>query len=102
VWVEVSTNSAGLDDSVWLTTLIQNLKLVYGESPFFGDWGIPAQQSVVQQVFPDFYVALTQQRFAGYFAALTVAKLNGRTPHYRINATTQQGFRFQEDVPVAE
>lgn len=99
-WVEVTTDANGFDDYVWLTTLIQCLQLIRGESPFYANYGIPAQQSVVSQVFPDFYVALTQQQFSGYFAALTVAKLNSPTPTYAISVTTQQGVPAFEYVPV--
>lgn len=34
-WVEIDTDSAGFNDAVWLTTLVQVLKLNLGESPFF-------------------------------------------------------------------
>ena len=98
-WVEVTTDNNGFNDYVWLTTLIQVLFLGRGESPFYSDYGIPAQQSVIQQVFPDYYVALTQQQFSGYFASLTVAKLAGSDPHYRINATTQQGVPAGGPIP---
>jgi hypothetical protein len=73
-WVEVTTDSAGFNDEVWLTTLIQCLKLNLNESPFYAQYGIPAQQSVVQQVFPDFYVTRTQTQFAQYFASLVINK----------------------------
>ena len=76
VWTEVSTDANGNNDLVWLTTLIQVLKLNLNESPFFGNYGLPAHQSVVQQVAPDFYVAQTQQQFAQYFASLIIARVN--------------------------
>jgi len=97
-WVEVDTDANGYNDYVWLTTLIQCFKLNLGESPFWGDWGIPAKPSVVQQVFPDYYVALMQQRFAQYFAALIIAKIPGSVPTYQVNATTHQGAKFQMTV----
>lgn len=100
MWVQVSTDAQGFDDYVWAVTLIQTLLLNRGESPFYADRGIPAQQSVVQQVPPDFFVALTQQQFAGFFAALTLAKLGGPDPAYRINLTTQQGVAVNEVVPI--
>lgn len=101
-WVEVTTDAAGYNDSVWLTTLIQTLKLNLGESPFFANFGIPAQQSVVMQVFPDFYIAQTQQQFAPYFASLTVAKQNAPTPTYNINVVTHQGAKINLSLPIPE
>lgn len=99
-WVVVSTDPDGSNDYVWLTTLAQCLLLNLGESPFYGNSGIPAQQSVIQQIFPDFYVSLTQQQFAPHFAALTVAKLAGTTPHYRVNATTHQGVKHAGEIAI--
>lgn len=98
-WVEVSTDANGFNDAVYLTTLIQCLKLNLGESPFYANYGIPAHPSVVQQVFPDFYVAQTQQQFAPYFASLLIAKQNAPTPTYQINVTTHQGGRVATSIP---
>lgn len=97
-WVEVSTDPTGANDYVYITTLIQVLKLNLGESPFYAQFGIPAKPSVVQQVFPDFYVSRTQQQFAPFFAALTIAKMPLRTPTYRVNLTTNQGTKVQADI----
>jgi hypothetical protein len=100
-WVEASTDPNTGDNSlVYLVTLIQCLKLNLGESPFWANYGIPAQQSVLQQVFPDYYVILTQQNFSGYFASLQIAKLSGPEPAYRISVTTNQGVNLSEDVPI--
>jgi len=97
-WVEVDTDAQGLNDAVYLTTLIQNLKLVLGESPFYGDFGIPVEQSVAQQVFPDFYVSLTQQRFSPYFSSLIIVRTDDNPPTYRVNLITNQGFKFTAEV----
>ena len=99
-WVEVQTDAAGFNDYVYLTALIQCLKLSVNESPFWADWGIPAQQSVVQQIFPDFYVALMQQRYQQYFAALTITKTSSPTPTYNIAIVTNQGVKMQASIPV--
>ncbi len=97
VWIEVDTDANGFDDSVWLTTMCQCLKLNLGESPFFSDYGIPAHQSVVTQVQPDYYTARTQRRFAARFASLIVSKVpatpvNGMfTPTYNVRAVSHYG-----------
>jgi len=101
-WVEVTTDASGNNDFVWLVTLIQCLLLNRGESPFYADHGIPSQQAVIQQIFPDFYVTLTQQQFAPYFASLSVTKISGTSPAYRISLTTQQGVSATEYVPVPQ
>ena len=99
-WVEVQTDAAGFNDLVYVVTLIQVLKLNLGESPFYANYGIPAHPSVVQQVFPDFYVMNTQKQFAQYFAALIVSKQPSPTPTYRVNVTTQQGYKLNASVPI--
>ena len=98
-WVEVSTDPSGLNDAVNITWLAQALKLNLGESPFYGNWGIPAQQSVVTQIFPDFYVWKTQRRFAGLFGSLTVLRVpNLSTPTYQINLTTHVGAVVETEI----
>lgn len=97
-WVVVTTDPQGLNDAVFITTLIQNLKLELGESPFYGDFGIPSEQAVAQQVFPDYYVALTQQRFAGYFASLGIGRVSVSPPTYQVNLITNQGFKVSTEV----
>lgn len=101
VWVEVTTDADGNDAYVWATTLCQNLKLNLGESPFWANHGIPAQPTVVQQVFPDFYVALNQLRFSRFFASLIIARQNpppGVNPQYKVNITTKQGVPLANTV----
>ena len=97
-WVEVTTDAKGFDDWVWLTTLVQCLKLNLNESPFYANYGIPAKQSVVQQLFPDYYVSITQQQFAPYFANLIIAKQNTTTPTYNINVVTNFGVKIAQTV----
>lgn len=99
-WVEVSTTPEGDSSLVWLTTLIQTLKLNRGESPFYANYGIPAQQSVVTQIIPDFFVLQTQQQFAPYFAALVITKIAAPDPTYLINALTFGGQPYSLQVAV--
>lgn len=91
-WVEVSTDADGWNDNVYLTTLVQTLKLGLGESPFNAQYGIPAQQSVVTQVFPDYYVAQTQRQFSAYFASLVIQRVPASFPPvYTVRATCNSG-----------
>lgn len=95
-WQVVKTTPAGGNEAVYLTALVQCLKLNLNESPFYASSGIPAQPSIVQQLFPDYYVSLTQQRYAPYFANLTVSKLPVSTPTYDISATLMSGEQVTE------
>ena len=98
-WVEISTTD-GYDDFVWFCTLIQVLLLNLGESPFYANYGIPAQQTVITQIFPDYYVNITQQQFAQYFSSLIITKIASTTPTYLINATTTQGFPISAEIAL--
>lgn len=97
-WVVVATDDKGYNDSVYLTSLVQALKLNLNESPFYADWGIPAKPSVVQQIFPDFYVSKTQQRFAPHFSSLSVKKIPANDPTYNLSVVTTRGFKIEGTV----
>lgn len=99
-WVEVTTDDNGYNDAVWLTTLAQVLQLNINESPFFGNYGVPSQQSIVTQVLPDYYITLTQQNFAQYFLSLIIVKQNAYDPTYNVNATANPGAIFMNPVPI--
>jgi hypothetical protein len=106
-WAVVQTDANGLNDYVYLTALIQELKLNLNESPFWGNRGIPAGPSVVTQVAPDYYTLLMQQRYAPYFLNIMISKqtrvtdAKGRpVPAYRINVTTHLGVQIETEVPV--
>jgi len=99
-WVKVETSETGDNSQVWLTTLCQTLKLNRQESPFFANYGIPAQQSVQQQFFPDIYMAQTQSQFSPYFVSLALAKLPGTKPTYTIRAITPAGALIDAQVAV--
>lgn len=94
----VETSSTGDDSQVWLTTLCQTLKLNRNESPFYANYGIPAQASVQQQLYPDLYMAQTQAQFTQYFVSLTLAKLPATKPTYRIVAVTPKGALIDTQV----
>lgn len=106
-WVEVTTDEQGFDDMVMLTTLAQVCKLNLGESPFYADWGIPAEPSVITQIYPDYYVQLTQQRFAPFFPSLLMHKMpdavderGAPAPYYSFEAVTHYGAFLAYQVPI--
>jgi hypothetical protein len=100
-WVEVATDANGYNDSVYLTTLVQALKLNLGESPFFADLGIPQYQTVVTQVLPTFYVNQIQQYFAPYFASLTITQVPAvLPPQYNVNVVCHSGAIINETIAV--
>lgn len=103
IWQEVDTDENGNNDAVWLTTLIQVLKLSYGESPIYGNYGIPAHTSVMSQVLPDYYTTLTQQQFAQFFVTLFLARqtlTSSPTPTYDVSITANPGSILPNPVPV--
>ena len=99
-WVPVTTDPDGSNDYVYITNLIQVLKLNRQESPFFANYGIPAQLSVITQVFPDIYVFETQRQFAAFFASLIITRLQAPDPTYRVDVTTHQGVKMAFEIPV--
>lgn len=105
-WVEVDTDENGFDDMVWLTTVIQTIKLNLGESPFYADYGIPAHASVVSQIAPDTYLSRIQQQYAPYFLSLIISKqpdaLDERgipSPSYLVSVITKYGAFLSAQVP---
>jgi SH3-like domain-containing protein len=100
-WVEVTTDSNGLNDAVNVTWLAQALKLNLNESPFWGNWGIPQYQTVMTQVYPTYYVMQTQTRFQGLFAALQISQIQGAAnPSYNVNATLHNGAQISVEIPT--
>lgn len=97
-WVEVDTDANGYNDPVYLTTLCQVLKLSPNESPFYANYGLPAQETIMTQVYPDYYIALTQSQFSDYFASLTISKVATNDPTYNINILTNSGSRIVTTV----
>jgi hypothetical protein len=86
-WVKLTDTNL-----VWLATLVQTLRLGEGESPFYGNYGLPAQQSIAAQITPDAAVARTQAQYAPYFASLSVAAVaSARQPTYTVQAVLPNG-----------
>jgi hypothetical protein len=99
-WEKVESTTYSEFDYGYVTQLIQVLKLNTGESPFYANYGIPAQKSVITQIFPDYFVTQTQQQFAPYFATLIIDKKESPIPTYNINITFYNGTKFQTEIPV--
>lgn len=100
-WVIVQTDASGDDTAVWITTLVQCLKLFLNESPFYAQYGIPAKDSILQQIAPDYYVSRTQQQFSSFFASLVITRRTGViTPTYDVALITKQGATLQFGVAV--
>ena len=100
-WVEVSSDVAGNNDAVYLTTLAQTLKLNLGESPFYANYGLPAFQTIVTQIFPDFYVMKAQAQFMPYFASLVISRVIGtQEPTYNVQAVTHNGSVLEATIPT--
>jgi hypothetical protein len=98
--VEVDTAADGTNDMVFITTLCQVLALNLNESPFYATYGIPQVQTILQQIYPDYYVALTQQRFAPQFASLQITRARSFEPLYNVNVTTHQGVKLNATVQI--
>jgi hypothetical protein len=105
-WVVITTDANGFNDMVFLSNLAQVCKLNLNESPFWGDWGIPAHASVLTQIAPDFYLALVQRRFAPRFMALLMTREPDKTdergrpaPYYLIQVVFNWGASLATKVP---
>ena len=99
-WQVITSDANGFNDDVYLTTLAQVLKLNSGESPFYGNYGIPQYQTIVTQVFPDLYVMQTQAQFAPFFASLVITKAAGTSPTYNITAIAHSGAILNAAIPT--
>jgi hypothetical protein len=103
-WIVVSTDPiTGSSSWVYVTAFCQAMLLNLGESPFYAQFGIPAVQSVIQQIAPDFYVSRMVQYFAQFFASLIVARVPAApVPTYNVNATLLEGTPASVTVQVPE
>lgn len=101
-WVLVETDANGHNDQVWLTTLCQWLRLNLGESPIYANSGIPAQQSIMTQIFPSYYATNAQTYFAPFFVSCRVQLVpNTISPTYDVNVTTHLGAVISTQVGAA-
>lgn len=86
-WVEITD-----PNYIYLSAVAQTLRLSLNESPIYGNYGIPAQQSVISQVAPNAAVINTQSQYAPYFSSLVItSQQNTPQPTYNISAIFQNG-----------
>ena len=94
-WVKVETAPDGTSDAVWLTTLCQSILLNINESPFFAELGIPQQQSVANQIPPEYYAMEIQNAYSAYFASLAILRTRPidevDSPTYKVNVVLKSG-----------
>lgn len=100
-WVAVQTDPVTGDNSLcYLVALCQTLLLNLNESPFWANYGIPAQQAIAQQVAPDYYVANIQKFYSQFFASLIVVRQDTNPPTYGISAVTFAGATISFNLPA--
>lgn len=91
-WEEITE-----DAYVYLATLIQNLRLIQNESPFYASAGIPAYNSVQTQIAPDIAVNNIQQQFSQYFQSLVITNTSTTNqPVYTANVVLPNGTVIQQ------
>lgn len=91
-WVMVTPDSEGNSDALYLTAIAQVIQLQLNESPFYANYGIPAQQSVMTQIYPDYYAMKIQEQFSNFFASLLISREpQTNPPMYNVQAITHKG-----------
>lgn len=73
-WVAVETDSNGFDDYPHITALVQAIRLNLNESPFWGQFGLPARQAILQQQPPDYNMQFIANYFSQFFASLVISR----------------------------
>lgn len=113
-WVVIETDADGYSDYVYITALVQCLRLVLQESPFYSQFGIPQAIDVHQQLQPDYYVNYIQSYFSQFFASLIISKrpqvptnsnfgpgsTSYLTPIYDVSVIRQNGSLFSTTVAI--
>lgn len=100
-WTEVTTDTNGQNDAVYLTALAQVIQLNLKESPFYGNFGIPAVASVQNQVPPNYWAMRIQQQYSAFFASLTIIPATvAQEPTYYVQAVTHSGAQLGMAIPV--
>ena len=98
-WVTIATDANGFNDAVYLTTLVQNLKLAPQESPF-RESRHSRQRFSDPADYPHLYVNRLQQQFSGHFSSLQIALTEVDPPVYDISVITNSGSKIVAKVYV--
>jgi hypothetical protein len=99
-WVEVTTDPSGFNDYVYITALIQSIKLNLAESPFWANFGLPAHQSIIQQAAPDFNMQFIATYFSQFFASLIISRTPIASPPGTSRAQQQNSPQTQPLDPT--
>jgi len=76
---------------IWVTIVKHELQLRVGESPFFADAGIPAEDSIITQQEPDYHVNNVKRRYEAKFRRFDIVKRSIVPLIYDIALTTRNG-----------
>jgi len=101
-WYEVTTDSNGFNDDVYLTTLAQVLQSDINESWLFAELGIPARQSVIGRTHPDYFVERVRAYFSRFFANISIAQTTDEegTPIYFVDVLKNDGSDYKATIYV--
>ena len=99
-WQAVETAPNGDNSYVYVTNLAQVILLNPGESPFFANYGLGGQASIISQIQPDLDMVRTARQFSPFFANLLLSKTSSSPPTYRINVLTKTGAVVQGEIAV--
>ena len=76
---------------IWVTIVKHELMLRVGESPFFALNGIAAEDSIITQQEPDYYVNQVKSNYQSHFKSFVITKISGQPLVYNIALTTLSG-----------
>jgi hypothetical protein len=86
--------------AIAVCNLIQCCKLEIGESPRYPNRGIPARETILTQIYPDYYMQQIQSQYAANFASLMITKQPVFDPTYTINIITKDGQTINGTIAV--
>ena len=101
-WQAYETSDSGSDDLPNFIWLQNALLLNTNESPFYANWGVPVQQTMITQIFPDYYMNLMQQRFSQYFASCVISRVTSKDATYQVNIVTNSGITVNQTLSQAQ
>ena len=95
-------NSDNGNELVWFTTLCQVLKAEMREQPFNNreGFGTPTQDSIINRLMPDYFLANIQKQFGEYFPyPPQITRVSGYpVPTYKVSVTLSDNKTLEEMV----